>query len=459
MGHVERGAGRRSDGNWVSAPLVVTERRLATHWRALVAAGVLLGIGFGLCFVSLAAARRTESAFGRVLVEFEAPDAAVALTAPAPSPSGPRPAASGQAEQALREIEGITEVRGYAGFIAAADGVGRIASALLAPTGDRFPIELPRLEAGRLPEADAADEVFVNTLTAERNDLEVGERLHLRLVDLDSADTVGVDVTVVGIGTLPEEAVADETAVLDVAVFSRAFYEAHQQLAAYTSASVDLAAGFDARRDLAAEVGALGYELQSVTSQEQQAVDEALRPLIIVLAALGALIFTVTAVAAAQVAGRRRARWHADDLRLLTLGMTRGQLLAVEFSIAGVAAAVTSAVALATMLAVSPVGPVGPLHDLDPAQASPSTGSWPLEVLPPSSPRARSSPSGTPRPAGRRSDRWTPARPVWRPPRAAPPSSPGSPWRGATRTGATGRGVGSRRRSRRRRRRPCARSS
>ena len=156
--------------------------------------------------------------------------------------------------------------------------------------------------------------------------------------------------------------------VVDIAVFTRAFYEAHRDLAAYAAASVDLAPGFDARRDLAVEVGALGHELQSVSTQEQQAVDEALRPLIIVLVALGVLTFGVTAVAAGQVVGRNRARWHADDVRLLTLGMTRGQIRVVEFAISGVVATLAVGTALVTMLIASPVGPVGPLHDLDPAQ-------------------------------------------------------------------------------------------
>ena len=322
-------------------------------WRAL-----LLGVGFGICFSSVAAARRTDSAYGRILVAADAPDATVSLGQPPL-----------QAEQSLRAIEGITDVRVYAGFVGAADGVDRIASAaLLAPTGDRFPIAVPKLRAGRLPDPDALDEVFVNTSTADRSGLEVGQPLHFRFVQPESAATSEADVTIVGIGTLPTEAVADETLVVDVAVFTRAFYEAHRDLVAYASASVELAPGVDPRRDLAVEVGRLGHELQAVRIHEQQAVDEALRPLIIVLVALGVLTFSMTALAAGQVVGRNQSRWRTDDTGLRTLGMTRGQMRVVAFVTSGVVAALAVGVALLTMVLASPVGPVGPLHALDPAQ-------------------------------------------------------------------------------------------
>ncbi len=94
-------------------------------------------------------------------------------------------------------------------------------------------------------------------------------------------------MTIVGIGTLPVEAVTDETAVAGTVVLSRAFYEEHRDLAVYAVSNVDLAPGADARVELASAIGALGHQLQSARTQEQQSVDQALRPLIIVLVALG----------------------------------------------------------------------------------------------------------------------------------------------------------------------------
>jgi hypothetical protein len=58
------------------AAALVIRRRLATRWRAILVVGVLLGLGFGLSFASFAGARRTESAYDRILVDADAPDAA-----------------------------------------------------------------------------------------------------------------------------------------------------------------------------------------------------------------------------------------------------------------------------------------------------------------------------------------------------------------------------------------------
>jgi len=342
----------------MGAVAFVAQRRTARHWRALAAAGVLLGLGFGLCLASLAAARRTSSAYDRILARADAPDAAVALGQPPE-----------QSERSLRAIDGITKQRVYAGFVGTADGVDRIlTTALLAPIDDAFPIERPTLQAGRLPHPDAAEEAVVNSSAAARSGVEVGERLHFRFFNPVTSASAEADITVVGIGTFPAEVVTDETNVLGLFVFTRAFYDAHRDLVVYSVSNVDLASGFDARGDLAPAVGALGHELQSARAQEQQAIDDALRPLIIVLVALGVLAFGGTTVAAGQVIQRTRDRWLLDDARLQSLGMARRQIRAIELASSSLVAALAVTVALITMFLVSPIAPIGPLHDLDPAQ-------------------------------------------------------------------------------------------
>ena len=87
-------------------------------------------------------------------------------------------------ERSLATIRGITDQRVYAGFLGAADGVDRaLATALIAPIRDRFPLEHPQLQSGRLPDPDAPDEAIVNASAATRGDLQVGQRLHFRLFD------------------------------------------------------------------------------------------------------------------------------------------------------------------------------------------------------------------------------------------------------------------------------------
>ena len=347
----------------MNAIVLVAQRRLARHWRALVVAGLLLGVAFGLCLASLAAARRTASAYDRILAGADAPDAGVALS------TGPE--AGGQA---LRAVDGITRQRVYAGFLGSADGIEPVVTtALLAPIRDAFPLELPTMQAGRLPRPDAPDEVFVNAGAAARGGLRVGDRVHFDFSQVTSngqvvPDADDADVTIVGIGTLPAEATADETSVIGLWVFSRAFYDEHRAVVAYAVSNVDLAPGFDARRDLAPAIGELGDTLQSARNQERQAVNDALHPMLIVLVAIAVLAFGAASVAAAQVVQRNRERWLVDSERLQTLGMAREQIRMVELATSGVVAGVAVVVAIVAMLLASPIAPIGPLHDLDPAQ-------------------------------------------------------------------------------------------
>ena len=102
-----------------------------------MAAGLLLGAGFGVSLASLAAARTTASAYERILVAADAPDAAVAHGRPLE-----------EAVRSLDTVEGIIGQRAYAGFRGVADGVDpALTTGLLASVDDRFPLELPELRA------------------------------------------------------------------------------------------------------------------------------------------------------------------------------------------------------------------------------------------------------------------------------------------------------------------------
>ncbi len=336
----------------------VARRRLARHALGFAVASLLLGIGFGVCFASLAAARQTASAYDRILDAAHAPDAAVA--------HGRSPEAS---EASLRTVDGIRDLRSYAGYVGSADGIDPVDTrALLASTGVRFPLELPVIREGRLPAPGAAGEAIVNAAAADHAGLQLGDRVDFDLFTSDLERTEPVSVRVVGIGSYPVEAVKDATTALGLFVFPRAFYEAHRDLVVYSVSTVTLKPGFDARRDLAAAITPLGHTVQSARAQEIHAVNEALRPTIIVLVALGLLAFGATAVAAAQVVHRDHDRWTDDGSVLAACGMTRGQVRGVHLTSAGVLALGAGVIAIVTMLLASPVAPLGALHDFDPKQ-------------------------------------------------------------------------------------------
>jgi hypothetical protein len=340
------------------AVLRLAGRRLAHRWPILVAAGLLVGVGYGICLASVNAGRRTESAYERVLAAADAPDAAVAHTL---SPD--------EAEQRLGSIDGVLDLRHSVGFVGTVDGVDpALARAMIGATGDRFPLELPKLRSGRLPRPRSADEVFVNEFLADRGGLELGEPLDLQLFSPDFSTVADAHATVVGIGSMPREAVIDETTAFGLLVFSRAFSEQHRGFEIYATTTLDLAPGVDARRDLAVDIGRAGGELSEVRSQGQQAVDDALGPLVTLLFALGLLAFVASTVAVGQVIQRDQERWHADDEHLRVLGMVRAQVVLARLSSALLIAVVAIVTALGVTAATSPLAPFGPLHELDPGQ-------------------------------------------------------------------------------------------
>ena len=176
----------------MTAVPLVARRRLILRWRGLVAAGILLGLGFGLCLTSLAAARTTASAHDRILAAADAPDAAVAHGLPLE-----------ESEASLRTIPQITAQRVYTGFRGVAVGVDpALTTGLIAPAQARFPVDLPVLSAGRLPDPDRPDEVFINETAARAADLEVGQQLRFAFFLPGTSRSAETTVTLVGIGTV-----------------------------------------------------------------------------------------------------------------------------------------------------------------------------------------------------------------------------------------------------------------
>ena len=76
----------------------------------------------------------------------------------------------------------IARHRYQGGFLAFVEEVDpALTGGVLAPAGDEFPLELPTLEAGRLPDPDRADEVFINSVLADATGFQVGQDLTLRV--------------------------------------------------------------------------------------------------------------------------------------------------------------------------------------------------------------------------------------------------------------------------------------
>ncbi|MEO6317566.1 MAG: FtsX-like permease family protein [Acidimicrobiales bacterium] len=335
----------------------VVAHRLRRGARSIVSAGVLLGLVLGVTLASFAVARDTASSYGRVLA---AADAETLTVAHSRSPE--------EAAAVLDRLPGIARHRYQAGFIGfLADEDAALVGALLAPADDAFALELPTLTAGRFPVPHRADEVFVNTFLAEEGGIEVGDDITILLVSPDSDEPRETQATVAGIGTLPREAVADDTALNGIIVPTRAFYEAHEDLRVYANSRVWL----DEQTrlvDLAAALSEEGFEVSETRAQERSGVEEALRPSITVLVALGLLASVATVVLAGQAAQRQHDRWRADDAVLAALGADRPARAWIHLASVAVQVGIALVVSTAMMLVASPRAPIGPLRDLDPGQ-------------------------------------------------------------------------------------------
>jgi hypothetical protein len=330
--------------------------RFVRRWRSWVGLGLVLGIGFGIAFSSLAAARHTASAYPRINDNARTPDATSGYTEP-----------TDEVKSLLAGLEGVESLRSLVGFTGFIEGVDPAYSRVLfGPWGNYCPIELPRLRDGRLPDPSKREEVFVNEYLAERAGIAVGDELRISLDLLDSDELHTENFTVTGIGTLPRELVADETSRFGLIVFSSIIARELSSGAAYRSTGFSLLPGVDPQRDLYPQVRDRGLELNETLAQDIDRVQTAVRPLLALLATFGLVILIGSAIGTFQVVARGTVAWSADDGMLQVLGLTPRQVIAVRVAGAMVIALAAALTAVVVMAVASPLAPVGPLHGSDP---------------------------------------------------------------------------------------------
>ena len=346
----------RHGHNLMGAVAFAFRGRFLRRWRSWVGLGVLLGVGFGIAFSTLAAARHTASSYPRIARAADVPDASTGYSEP-----------TAVVEPRLAGLEGVESYRSAVGFTGFIEGVDRAFSrVLMGPWGDYFPIERPRLRDGRLPDPATRNEIFVNADLADHAEVAVGDELVISLLTNDFADIHTERFTITGIGTTPRELVADETAGFGLVVFSSAIAREFSADAAYRISSFNLAPGVDAQKDLYPQLRDRGFELDDTLAEDIGRVQTAIRPLLALLVTFGLVLLIATAVAMAQVVARGAAVWSADDRMLQVLGLTPRRVLAVRVAGAMVTAFAATLAAVVLMAAASPLAPVGPLHGSDP---------------------------------------------------------------------------------------------
>src|SRR5918995_1669367 len=178
---------------------------LRRRWRSLLVVALLVGLVGVVVLTAVAGARRTESAYPRLLDALQTSDASVEVS-----------------PEYFDEIAGLPQVEAVAPasfFFVAPEGLEGEDILTMAAIDNRFNtvMDRPRLLEGRRPLLGRADEVLINEATADRLGLEAGDVLTLtsltpeqleRSIDVeDPGDPAGpeIEVTVVGVGRTEEE--------------------------------------------------------------------------------------------------------------------------------------------------------------------------------------------------------------------------------------------------------------
>jgi ABC-type lipoprotein release transport system permease subunit len=315
---------------------------LRHRWMTALGLALLVAVLGGIVLATAVGARRTSSAYDRLLEVANPPELLV-------SPSGAQSSNDAPLYRALAGLPGVRRIGLMAGvpvvpeagtpserLAAAFGGIGVVAP-LDGPLG--FDIGRPKLVGGRMPDVTRAEEVLVSERFAADADLHVGD--HIDAVLLTQADTNVVATVatrdqgrpirliVTGIGVLYDEVVPfsdlnDRGSILATAPLA-ALVERRDWN--FEGAFIDAEPGADLD-ELTAAIRALGNEEDVgtggpvfVSNQASAArqVNDAMRPLAVALAVAATAIGLVALLVVGQAVARasRESPTEVDALRAI----------------------------------------------------------------------------------------------------------------------------------------------
>lgn len=316
---------------------------LRLNWREWTTLAVLTGVASSFALAAAADARRTDTALPRALAAGRSADVSVSADQGAMGRSAALAYLS-EVER-LPGVEQSTRTSGVYLDEVAADGsegkrlsFGSAVGKLIdrpSPGG----LDILRLLKGRLPGADRPDEVIVNPELQRVTGWKVGERVRsLRLVRLEGFDKDGnadpkkgtpLDLTIVGVGRMPYE-LFDSAADRKPQVYLfPPFASAHPESSYYVSSALKVAGGEAEMAKLRSRVEKVAARygrvqvLFSVRREGLVVVQNSLRPQVLTIWVLAAVLLLAGLLLGAQAIGRQIVSHNSDTPSLLALGMTR----------------------------------------------------------------------------------------------------------------------------------------
>lgn len=351
-------------------------------WRFVVGMALLFGLVGGIALVSAAGARRGTSAFDRLV---DATNASHVLVN-----AEDEETAELVKPDVLRAIDGVEEVTLAHGVLALIDGKVKEAAVLAPGPGSVWidEVDRPVVNEGRLPDQSEPDELFANPSGAATAGLRVGDSVEVTVVSSDeltaeaqdaaaierlaAAGTIGtrVPMRLVGIGVTPADVVPG--AQLDALYLTRAFSERFPLAPGFTGTAVRLSGGSP---DIDAFIGrvrdkvgpAAIIDFQTLSS-DADTMRRAIRPQVVALGVVAAVVAIGICLAVGQALSRRAASLAADATALRALGSTRRDRLLVDGVRVATVATAGSVVAVITATLISPLMPLGLARDAEPAR-------------------------------------------------------------------------------------------
>lgn len=341
---------------------------------------LLIGLLAGVVLAAVAGARRTETAYARYLDRAHAEDVVI-------SEFGRSNPQYQEILDAVAALSSVEEVATTVPLLALPHDREIRLRDFEAGVDDTFlyGVDRPKMVAGRLPDPDRPDEVFVNRVAARQLGLHVGDELELRALTTDEYYAGGVAdeslgewrrFTVTGVGILPSEVVPiapfDGSAAV---VFTPAYLRDHPgEESDYSYLHIRLRDGPDAvpefRRQLQGVLESTGIPVQIVpfvdAGARQAKVERSIRPQARALLLFGALLAVVGVIVVGQLLARHLVLDEGQRRFLWGLGYTRRQLLAVTALRLLVLLAGAAAVAVAVAVALSGQFPIGPAEFAEP---------------------------------------------------------------------------------------------
>ena len=350
---------------------------LRSRWRPLLGLALLLGLVGGVVLTAAAGARRTDTAYPRLLQWSNAASVLVI-------PHGTGLSGYYGALARRRDVASMWTSVLYNMGLPQGNGVAdTLLEAIASPDGALgVSVNRVRVVQGHLFDPAAPGAVMVDQQLAGREHLRPGSTLHLLGIpskngNPDLAHVVPLAFRVSAVVAFDNQ-IVPSTSIngAPTVLLSPAFYRAAAGRPFLTAddAGVRLAPGASpaafvrAASALAARYRATGHKIDTVDlADEVTAVQRAIRPQAIALAVFAALAGLVALAVMAQLLSRQLSLDTVEFPVLRALGMTQGTLAALSLAEVGLVTVAGGLVAAATAVAASPLMPIGPARLAEPS--------------------------------------------------------------------------------------------